>query len=201
MDIEAEEDRRYLHTALVGRVCAIDVLNRTVDVEVLTQRAYMGTDTRVSRPIEVLNDVPLALPCTAAGGLHLKMNTGDTVLVVFNMHYLGDVIAARGECGVIEPTIIEDHGLGSGLAIPFSLQGAHAQSTNADAELRGADVRLGNPSTAATVAFQDSVQSAVNDLAAKMNSLASAAGVTLPYAPGGLAPVPTITGTTNTRAS
>jgi len=195
--IEAEEDRRYLHTALVGRVCAIDVVNRTVDVEVLTKRAFMGTDTRVSRPIEVLNDVPLALPCTAAGGLHIKMATGDIVLVVFNMHYLGDVIAARGECGVIEPTLIEDHGLGSGLAIPLSLQGAHAQSTNADAELRGTDVRLGDPITAVTLVRASALQTLMDTFIASLNTALGEAAVgnatTVSFG--------TIPETTNTRAS
>ena len=183
MDLDAfEEFARYLHTCAIGKVSSYDATNQTVDVQLLTKRTFMGTDTLVSRKVDVLNDVPLATFRNARSGVYFDVQAGDLVLVMFAMHSIAEIVTSNGECGVVQPALVGTHDLADGLAIPISFGTRPATSTGAATEVIGDNVRLGRPNEADRVILSGLInvlQDLVGDLNSNIDAVATAAGTTV----------------------
>lgn len=161
---------------LVGRVSSANNAKQTVDVQILTKRAYRSAEGVTSRAIDVLPDVPVASLRTKGAGDFVELVAGDLVLVLFSMHSVAEVVASDGDCGVIAPVLLDTHGLGDGFAIPFSLQDRPATSAGAKREIISDDVRIGRPTSSHAVVLEG-LQSVLNDFAALMyDALVDAAG-------------------------
>jgi len=172
-DDSMEEWLRYVHTMLVGRVSSADNARQTVDVEILTHRAFKAAETVTSRPIRPLLDVPVASLRTDRGGDFVELEAGDLVLVLFSMHNTAEVVTSQGECGPVAPALVDTHGLGSGFALPFSLKARPATSAGAKREIISDDLQLGRPNASHAVVLEG-LQGVLNNLIADIN-LAGAA--------------------------
>lgn len=183
-----EEWLRYVHTMLVGRVSSADNARQTVDVEILTHRAFKAAEMVTSRPIQPLLDVPVAGLRTDRGGDFVELEAGDLVLVLFSMHNTAEVVTSQGECGPVAPALVDTHGLGSGFALPFSLKARPATSTGAKREIISDDLQLGRPNVSHAVVLEG-LQGVLNTLVDNINTAggrwrqglkATVAGVTVP---------------------
>lgn len=182
-ELQIEDRLRYVHTMLIGRVSKADNAKQTVDVQILTKRVYRSTEGVVSRAIDVLPDVPVAGFRTDRGGDFVELLPGDLVLVLFAMHDASEIVTSDGDCGVIAPTLVETHGLGSGFAIPFSLKDRPATSAGAKREIISDDLQLGRPNASHAVVLEG-LQTVLDNFAALMyDALVDAAGNIPPALP------------------
>lgn len=122
----------------------------------------------------VMKLVPLAIPGSSASRQTIKVAEGDYGLYFVSTFSLHDVLHSFPD--VAEPRDPAQNALGSGFVMPidFFLAGKSTIQTNPDRVIEGTDIRVGDPVAAVALAKLASVQSAVNSLAAKINTIALA---------------------------
>lgn len=79
-----EQERHDLHTAMPGRIHAVDWTHGTVDVEPVVRHAVPQSDGSMAyEDLPILPSVPLVMPRSGNWFVSIPVSIGDTVLVVF----------------------------------------------------------------------------------------------------------------------
>lgn len=120
--IEMAMEKRLLdvHTALPGRVEKYDATTQKADIKpMLKEPLVVDGDDDVSIEVEslpVITDVPVGWPRGGGFFLHLPIEKGDPVLLVFSERCIDSYLAGTG--GEVDPVMIHKFDLSDAMAIP-----------------------------------------------------------------------------------
>ena len=170
--------------ARVVRVGATQAGNTRADIQPLVNfpRSDRETKDRTYVQAQVISDVPVLLPASGASDQSLKLAQNDVGLYIPTMYSLDDLLDTNIQ-GPVDVTDTSLHGIRDGFFLPLIMNRTlpTGAARTADRVIFGGDVRIGdNPATAKSLAFQNSVQDAVDSLANAINSVATAAGMAPP---------------------
>lgn len=154
--LQATQDQlaARIHTALPGRIRSYDVATQHADIEVLVQLA--------GKPIPPLGDVPVCFPGGAAGFLHVPLEVGDSVLVVF----VEEDFSGWWDTGSISaPKVLSRHGLHAVAIAGLRRPAAAAPVTGGHVTLAAtAMLHLGSDAATAFVALANLVDERIATL-------------------------------------
>lgn len=138
-----EQHLENLHTAMPGKIHAIDATNGTVDVEPLVRHGTIQPDgSTVYDDLPILPAVPLVMPRLGEWFVSIPASVGDYVLVVFCESAIGTWRVGDGSLQY--PGDLDRHTLSHGVAIPGLIPRSATFTTG---ELSGdvtADMMLGH---------------------------------------------------------
>jgi protein gp138 len=166
-----ETSHARIHKSLPARVVSYDVATQHCSAQILVQ---IDGET-----ISPLQDVPVCWPGGAAGFLHVPLEAGDNVLLVF----CDEDYSKWWETGSISPPLVQQrHGLHP-IAIPGLRRAAEALDvTGGHVTLStSSELRLGSDNASDPVALKSLVESAVLDL---LDGIISSAGSVTPLGGG-----------------
>lgn len=119
-----------LFVSMPGTVKKYNAADGEADVEPGFLRRYAGKPSPTRLPL--LQKVPVLMPRTSAGRVHLPLSSGDPVLLVFADRSMENWLSGKGEAR--EPQRVRSHDIMDAIAIPgFSLRGAGEAPTYPDA--------------------------------------------------------------------
>ena len=192
------------HTTIPGRIVTVDGTNRRVEVlPLLRFPRYDEDDNKIFLDPPTIPGVPIAIPASANSKETIYISEGDTVLLFISMYALDELLSEDPAEGPFEPQDERQQALQDAFAMPVSwsvtdtpeeLDADRTITSTADGE-----IKIGVAANAQSLAFQQSSQTAFNDLVAAINSaLASKKDAT---GTAGTIVAPTVNGTTNLKAS
>lgn len=162
-------------TATIGRVESYDPIKQTADVLPVVRRPLQASDGHVGHEdLPVIPNVPVLQARSGGFFVHLPVEAGDTVLLVFT----SDSFQMWRESGsVVNPGDLRRHSLSNAIAIPGVfpalqplLDPPNIGMPSSEAVLGGGVYRVGDSLTADFVALATKVDSAIAAIRSWANS-------------------------------
>ncbi|MEM9407166.1 MAG: Gp138 family membrane-puncturing spike protein [Acidobacteriota bacterium] len=84
LEVHSDNLQEELHTAIPARVESYNASDQTCDAQPVVRRAVPAADGSIVRtPFPIIRAVPVAWPRAGSWYLHMPLEAGDTVLLVF----------------------------------------------------------------------------------------------------------------------
>ncbi len=165
--------QQRIHTSLPGVIRSYDVTTQTADVQLAVQLS--------GHNVPPLSQVPVMWPGGAAGGLHIPLAAGDTVLVVFAEEDFSRWLSTGS---VSAPAVLARHGLHA-IAIPGKLR-TPATVTGGHVTLAATGstaVHLGSDGATDAIALEPGVAAILQDVITEVATVVAALVPTTAVAP------------------